>query len=288
MFDLVEVATKDKLRLQGLYSSGKANKPAVIHFHGFQGDFFTNPFIRPVAKKLHENGYGFLSIQTRGMGNDYLFNTTDGTWKRYGSYFEVHEEARLDIDAWIEFLKEKGYKQIILQGHSLGTFKIVRYLFEGTYPEIVNKLILLAPFDNIYMAESYTKGKWKDYVKQAKQMVQEGKGEEIIPKHWWDITISINTYISWLDENDFTHMFNFYDKKYLYPVLNKLNIPVKVIVGSKDEYLHTSNPSNPREAIDIMKKNIENFSYKLIEDAKHSFTGYEDVLAREILEFIKQ
>jgi predicted alpha/beta hydrolase family esterase len=34
-----------------------------------------------------------------------------------------------------------------LQGHSLGTFKIVRYLFEGKYADKINKLILLAPFD---------------------------------------------------------------------------------------------------------------------------------------------
>lgn len=285
MFDLVQTTTTDNIRLHGLLVPGDISKPAVLHIHGFEGDFFTNGFINPEAKALHNDNITFLTVQTRGMASDYLFHTTDDKWKRYGAHFEKHEEAYLDIDAWINFLKKQGYKKIILQGHSLGTVKIIRYLFEGSYPEVITKLILLAPFDNIYMAESFT-DKWKGQVKEAKQKVKDGKGEERTPKDWWDINISYQSYVSWLDDNDYTHMFNFHDKSYSFPLLNKIQIPVKVIVGTKDEFLHTSNPEHPEEAMEILKKNIKQFSYRLIEGAKHSYAGYEAEVVKEIMNFI--
>ena len=60
---------------------------------------------------------------------------------------ELLEEAHLDISAWIKFLLDEGYQEIILQGHSLGTIKVIRYLFEGEYKNKISKLILLAPFE---------------------------------------------------------------------------------------------------------------------------------------------
>lgn len=288
MFDLVETTTADNLILYGLHLPGDKNKPVLVHIHGFEGDFFTNRFIKPLANTLKENNIGFLTVQTRGMGSDYGFKTINDTWKRYGAHFERHEEAYMDIDAWIKFLQEQGYKNIILQGHSLGTMKIIRYLFEGSHPELIKKLILLAPFDNIYMAKSFENGKrWRINLEAAKQKVAEGKGEELMPKDWWDVEMSYQTYISWLDDNDFTHMFDFHDKKYPFPILNKIEIPVKVIVGTKDDFLHTSNKENPQEAMDIMKKNIKDFSFRLIDGATHSYTGYEEVVVEEILKYIK-
>ncbi|CAN5184818.1 hypothetical protein BH09PAT2_BH09PAT2_05410 [soil metagenome] len=286
MFDLVRATTKDTLHLHGLYVEGDKNKPVILHIHGFEGDFFTNDFIKPLAKKLKETNYAFLTAQTRGMSSDTLFHTSENTWRRYGSHFELHEEAYLDIDAWIEFLRIQGYTNIILQGHSLGTFKVLRYLFEGTYPEMVSKIILLAPFDNIYMAESYTKGKWRNFLQQAKQKITDGKGDEIMPKDWWDTELSYKTFVTWLDDNDSTHIFDFYDNAYTFPLLNKIEIPVKMIVGSKDAFFHSSNPSNPHEAIDMMKKNIKKFDPTLIENATHGYEGYENILVEKIIKFL--
>lgn len=287
MFDLVQTATKDNLILHGLQIQGDKNKPVILHIHGFEDDFFTSGFIQPLAKSLKQSNSGFLTVETRGMANEYLLSTTNGELKKYGSHFELHEEAYLDIDSWIEFLQKQGYENIILQGHSLGTIKIIRYLFEGTYPQAVKKLILLAPFDNIYMAESYPNRKWRENLQIAKQKVTEGKGDEIMPKDWWDSELSYKSYVTWLDDNDFTHMFDFYDKSYTFPILNKIQIPTKVIVGTKDEFFHTSNPDNPQEAIEILKKNIKDFSYCLIDNAKHSYAGYENILVEEIRKFFQ-
>ncbi len=287
MFDLVRATTRDNLYLHGLLLRGDKNKPAVIHIHGFEGTFYTNEFVRAIAKRLKEKNTTFLTVENRGTAIELeLYTTTPGKGKKEGAHFEKLEEARLDIDAWIEFLKKEGYKRIILQGHSLGTMKVVRYLIEGKYKDRVEKLILLAPFDIIYLAEDATKGKWKKYIKVAEQKVGEGKGEEIIPKEFLDVPMSYQTYLSHHNNNDFENVFKFHDKSYNFPILNKINIPVKVIVGTKDKYFNPANISNSQEAIDILKKNIKEFSYKLIENGDHGYNGKEDVVAHEVADFL--
>ncbi|MBI2051592.1 DUF1749 domain-containing protein [Candidatus Roizmanbacteria bacterium] len=288
MFELVRTKTKDDLYLHGLFLKGDKNKPAIIHTHGFQGDFFTQEFVRAIAKKLHENNTAFMTVQNRGESiESEIYTTHPNKVHRGGANFELLEEAYIDIDAWIKFLQEKGYKDIILQGHSLGTVKSVRYLFEGTHVDKVKKLILLAPFDIIQLAETATKGKWRGYLKVAEQKVKEGKGEETIPKEFLDAPMSYQTYVSHHKPSDLTFMYKFHDKSYEFPVLKKIQLPTRVIVGTKDIYFYPSNPDHPEEAIEIMKKNIKDFSCKLIENADHGYTGKEDEVANEVISFVK-
>ena len=68
MYDLIRVKTEDGLLLNGLYSEGDKNKPAIIHIHGFEGDFYTNEFLVRIAQKLQENKLAFVLAQNRGTG----------------------------------------------------------------------------------------------------------------------------------------------------------------------------------------------------------------------------
>jgi pimeloyl-ACP methyl ester carboxylesterase len=288
MYDLPRVETKDKLLLRGLYVGGDKNKPVVIHIHGFQGDFFTQEFVKRVAQELHKEDFGFVSIQNRGTGvASEIYANTKAGWVLGGADFELLEEAYLDIDAWIKFILGKGYKEIILQGHSLGTMKVARYLLEGNYSDRVKKLILLAPFDIMHLLDDATKGKWPEYLKIAENKVKEGKGTEMIPQNFLDVRMSYQTYISHHKQNDFEKMFAVHDKTYKFPLLNKIKISVKIIVGTEDPYFNPANPKKPQEALDLLLKNIQNSEGKLINGARHGYEGFEDIVAEEVLEFVK-
>jgi len=289
MYDLVRVKTEDKLFLRGLYVGGNKNKPAIINIHGFQGDFFNQEFGIKIAKKLKENGFGFVSIQNRGSGIETEIYAENPEGVIYGgSDFELLEEAYLDIDAWIQFLLDEGYKSVILEGHSLGTYKVTWYLIEGKYADKVEKLILLAPFDIMQLLEDATKGKWPEYLKIAEQKVKEGKGREIIPEYFLDVRMSYQTYVSHHAQNDIEKMFAVHDKSYTFPLINKIHIPVKIIVGDQDPYFHPANLDNPQEAMEILLRNIKNSEGKLIKGSKHIYEGYEDQVADEVLKFINK
>ncbi len=288
MYDLVRAETKDGLLIRGLFVPGDKNKPAVIHIHGFQGDFYTQEFVKKIAEKLRENNTAFISVQNRGTGiESELYTNAPGYGRTGGSSYELLEEAYMDIDAWIKFLLDQGYTKVILQGHSLGTMKIVRYLSEGSHVDKVRKLILLAPFDIIQLAQDATNGKWKEYLEIAKQKVTEGKGLEIIPKEFLDVRISYQTYVSHHDNNEFEYMFAFHDKTYNFPILKRIEIPVKVVLGTDDSNLNTPNYDNTQQAVEVLKKNIKDCDVTLIKDANHSYTGFEDKITEEVLKFVE-
>jgi len=256
----MQVCTSDGIYLHGYYMPTQGKKNVLLHIHGFEGNFYENNFIYVLADELEKNDIGFLTVNTRGNGSKTDFNTKSGEIIHIGGYNEILEEAHLDISAWIEFLISEGYENIILQGHSLGTFKAVRYLFEGKYADKINKLILLAPFD-------------------MKTSVEVNKAKEWLSK---------KTFNSWISGDDFSRMFEFCFKEYDFPVLNKIKIPTKIIVGSKDEYFHLSNPDHPEEAMDILLKNIPNSQGVIIPDAVHSYKPHEDIMANEVVKFIKE
>ncbi len=288
MFELVKTTTEDGLYLHGFFKKGEKNNYAVLHIHGFEGDFFSNDFIPVETNALKENGYSFLSVQTRGTGAEYEVIDVNGESKMYGSHYELLKEAYKDIDAWIEFLVENGHHDIVLQGHSLGAVKAVRYLAEGNKTQYVKKLILLSPFDMHSLAEIITDGKYKEYLNIAKEKIEEKKGEELIPESYVNMRMSYQTFASWLTMDHFGKMFHFSDEDNSFMLLNKIEIPVKGIVGDKDEFFHPMNPGNPEEAMGIMKLNIKDFEYKIIPGADHVFTDKEHDLAHEVLTFLDQ
>lgn len=250
---LLQVSTSDGLYLHGYYSPSSDKKIALLHIHGFEGNFYENNFIYVLAESLNKNNIAFLTVNTRGNGAITDFNTVDGKYKTIGSWNELLEGAHLDINAWIKYLIDQGYQEIILQGHSLGTIKVIRYLFEGEYKNKINKLILLAPF------------------------------EKRLPPS----DLSPKTLKSWDDQSDLVRVFDFSAVGYDFPILKKINIPTKIIVGSKDECFYVSDPNNFQRAMDILLTHIPNSQGVFIPNAVHSFKPNEELMSKEVVDFIK-
>jgi pimeloyl-ACP methyl ester carboxylesterase len=284
MSSLVQTTTKDGLLLQG-YFSDESPKKVVLHIHGFEGNFYENTFVQVMANHLRNKSISFLTVNTRGCEKIKDFNTVDGKIKTIGARYELLEDSAKDIDAWIEFLSGRGYEKIVLQGHSLGTMKAVRYLREGKHTDKVEKLILLSPFDKKGALEKYTKTPITELIVKAQKMIDEGKGDEMITPEFDEIVVSYKTYVSWYKQDDLGRMYEFCSPDYDFPALRAISIPTKVIVGSKDEFFHLSNPDHPEEALGLMEKHIPNCQTKLIGGANHGYRGYEQVLAEEIGDF---
>lgn len=272
MDNQIKVVTKDNLELQGYFSEGSKDKPAVIYVHGMFGDYKTPNFVNNLRKELVNNNIAYLATNNRG--------------ERENSRHELLEEAYLDISADIKFLIDQGYDKIILIGHSAGTMKVVRYLFEGEYKNNIFKLILIAPIDPLGGRIAHGRNNIEEFLKRAQEKVDQGKGIEMITSEFDHDDVSYQTFISWYKRDDFARMFEFCNNDYDFPVLNKIKIPVKAITGTKDEYLHPSNPEHPEEAMNIFSKYIKSFDYKIIDGSGHNFNGFEKELVNEIINFV--
>lgn len=287
-YNHIQVTTKDQFKLNGLYKVGDKTKPAVIMIHGFTSDFYSHKFYHSISQKLEAQGNAVILAQTRGTGIVTEFLKTDGSGEHVGSYYEKIEEGHLDITAFIKFLFDEGYSEIILTGHSLGTIKSVRYLFEGEYKDKIKKLILLAPFDKNAFMEVKAPNKWYEFVEIAKQKIEDGKEKEFVPvPEYEDFAMSYQTFYSWYIQDDLSCMWDFYRRDYDFPTMKKINIPTKVIIGSKDEYLSYAGFGTTTEScMEIIKKNIKDCETVIIEGSEHCYGGFEDQVADEVANFV--
>jgi pimeloyl-ACP methyl ester carboxylesterase len=283
---LIQMTSSDGLCLHGYYAPSDDKKVGVIYIHGMEGNFYQDNYVYLLLKEFEENNIGFLGVNNRGNGKETDFNTTDGKGRRIGSRYEILEEAHLDITPCVKFLVAEGYSEIVLMGHSAGTVKAVHYLFEGELKDKVNKLILLSPIDPLGFRLAKGRKDIEDFLKKAQIKVDEGKGDEIVTPDFDHDILSYNTFISWYKRDDLGRMFEFCSPEYDFPILKRINIPSKIITGSKDEYLHPSNPEHPEEAMNILLKNISNSSGKIIEGAVHSFKPHEDIMVKEVSNFV--
>lgn len=249
---LIQISTSDGLYLHGFYAPTEDKKVVLLHIHGFEGNFYENSFVYALEEDLEKNNIAFLTVNTRGNNKNSDFNTVDGGYKTIGAWNELLEEAHLDISAWIKFLIDEGYQKIVLQGHSLGTLKVIRYLFEGEYKDKVSKLILLAPFE----------------------------------KHTPSSDLSLQTAKSWDNESDLARVFDFSAIDYDFPILKQIKIPTKIIVGEKDEYFYPSNPADFQRIMNLLLSHIPNSQGVFIPDAVHSYKPNENLMSQEVVKFI--
>jgi pimeloyl-ACP methyl ester carboxylesterase len=285
-----QVITRDGLRLAGNYLEGDRHKTAVLFIHGFTTDFYTMPFYHVAAERLRQANTAILFAQTRGTGVVTEIIKEDFSNIFLGSYYERLEEAHIDITAHIEFLLSEGYQKITLMGHSLGTLKVTRYLFEGEHKGIIEKLILLSPFDkDAYMLRKLGEQKFRECVKVAEQKVAEGRGREIVPvPEFEDYAMSYQTYVSWYTQSELNSLWDFYRKENEFLLLQQINIPVKVIIGGEDDFLHFPEfEVTIDSALAKMKQHIQHCEVVVLPGCEHIFTGFEDQLAEEVVQFLR-
>src|SRR3989344_1753317 len=135
-YPIVKIKTPDNITLFGFLSESSNKDIILINIHGTGSGFYVEEFESEFTERLPKLDVSTLFTNNRG-------NYTMESWQETGAAVEKFENCLIDIDAWIEFALQKGYKQIILQGHSLGTEKVVYYMEKGKYKDRVVGVILL-------------------------------------------------------------------------------------------------------------------------------------------------
>jgi len=266
----VRIATKDNLELNGiLFEPNKRTNKALIHIHGWCGNFYENKFIDFIAKEVVNRGFAFLTFNNRGVGfvTDLIRRKKSKVkYVKIGGSWEKFEDCILDIKASIDFLYKRGYKKIILQGHSLGCQKITFYKYK-TKDKRVKGLIELAPVDDVGYVKRLLGKKYEKSLKIAKKMIKKGLGKKPVPK-WMSFTVllSAKRYLDIADSKTLQGRIFDYSKNL--KEIKAVDCPVLAIFGSKDDY-----EIKPEEKLKILKNNVKNCDIRLVKNANHGFVG---------------
>ena len=163
--ELVKLKTADGVWLNGvvreLYS-----KPAdvgVVMVHGYGGNFYSGTLsFLPEALTVH--GYTTLALNMRDHD--------------LGPKKNRFEENLPDIAAGVDELARRGYKNLFLYGHSMGTNRVLFYLAE-TQDQRIKGIILSGPPGNLFQWNLRIFGREAAtaVLRRAQKLKGEGKGD---------------------------------------------------------------------------------------------------------------
>ena len=192
-FELIEFQSGARTVQGGLFGPDPKlfHKPdtAVVLVHGVESYWYSGPTMF-LGCYLAEAGYTALAYN--GVHSGESFRTSE------------FEGAVEEVDAAVAFVQARGFKNIYLAGHSLGT-PIVEYYQGDTPSPLVKALGVYGPHSNI---PSVTKESllgpdlYEKFTAECRSLVSSGKGEEIklLPFREGKVIItSAKTFLSYRD-----------------------------------------------------------------------------------------
>ena len=183
LVDLIIVTSADGLSLDGAFFepatgvSPKGPVDAMLLIHGSGGNFYRTA-TKAMAEDLRNQGYACLAINTKG--HDTVWSP-QGSGEYYGNALEILDNSRHDLAAGIDYLWEKGYRNIGLLGHSMGAVKVGYY----AATEDDDRLVTVIPISPVrlsysYYMESDDAEEFKSIIERADQMEAEDRAQELI------------------------------------------------------------------------------------------------------------
>ena len=194
--NVLEIPTERGSVLTGVLFPAEKADTVVIAITGIHGNFYSNPFYYNIGDTLSSNGIDFIYAQTNdAFGEIETYNVNTGQKEIIGSWNERFEYTDEDIDAYLNFAEQSGYKHVILAGHSLGANKVIYYLSRHHDQQKVEHFMLLSPANLTYMMKNVSATE-KAIIRK---MVQYGKGDDMLPFYFmgW-VVCTANTANDWL------------------------------------------------------------------------------------------
>jgi len=222
--DLVHTFAGDGLRLDGaLYSpapnaSADIGLDALLVLHGTGSNFYASRFLTNIAERAAAWGASCLVANTRGHDQvtTALVQHPDGSTssRRIGSAYELVDECRLDVVAWLKILTAKGFGRIGILGHSLGAVKTVYAATHETLPG-VKALIAVSPprLSYAHFATSVRGPGFLAELAEAEGHVAEGRPEAIMDIHFpLPYLITAAGYVDKYGRDERYNLLNFVDR----------------------------------------------------------------------------
>ena len=288
----IDFLATDGIVLNGiLYESNQKTKKVILAVHGMSSNCFKKRD-EIISKIANENNIDYFCFNNRGSELvKYIKKNINGTEEKLlgGTSYEDVLNGYEDIVGSILKLKELGYTDIYLQGHSLGSTKVVY-----TYNELkdeesddilenIKGIILLSLVDVTDSLKTYLEENFDKYLKMAEEKENEGKGLELMPEEAFIHPISVKTFLRYAKNNqeiDFAK----YNEDTEFKVLNNIDSPLFMRWGNNNEMI----TQEASELVDKINNCIRNPKKDInyIDGADHGYTEKEEILAKQIINFI--
>jgi len=228
---LVHLETRDGVGLDGVIAEPRGRRrAALVWVHGLGSVFYSGqPLIREVSTRLNAAGVGYFKLNNRGHGV-----VARGGKRLAGAAFERFGQSVEDIRAMVTFARARGYRRVILAGHSTGANKVLHYAARAR-DRRVSGIILLGPVSDVAAEAKRVGARELRRRVAAAEKIARRNPQALVPREWgyW----SAQRYISLYRPGGNEDVFPYYRPNARWPALRSVRLPIAAIVGSRDEFL---------------------------------------------------
>lgn len=273
--------TVDGLKLPMVHFESSKKDICVIVIHGMCGTIIDNYFATVWGKNLSENNIGLIYEHNRGHSIENDLVKKDGSFIRCGCMYEIFEDSIYDIDLAIDVAKKKGYKRIILLGHSYGCNKVIYYYYKK-YPNIIGMILASAP-DMVGIHKSNQEN-YSELLSEAKKNINNGNEDKLLSeKIEGYMYMSSKTYYNWYKEGSELDNLPIIANPTEWVQFSSIDVPLLTFSGENEEEYY--------KELELLKKkatNCPNFSNYIINDTGHTYKGKETEISNLILNWINK
>ena len=285
--ELIFTMTPDHVRLHGFYTESQqplrnsprsGNCDAAILLHGLGGNFYSSRLLLHFASVLQSLGMTTVVVNTRGHD---MINTS--TWagraRSVGAALESVGDAVQDIAGWSNFLKERGYSNVLLFGHSLGAIKSLFAQAHQPHPN-VKAIVGLSATRLSYekLIDSPRGDLFRETIERCRKLIAAGDGE--VPIH---VPFPFPT---WMTPTCYLEKYGPEETYNWIRFIDRVEVPSLLLFGAR-ELEHNPAFEGLVDELEASKGNWRNVEIQVIPDADHfyvsQFDELEDTVSRWLI-----
>ncbi len=277
--DLVQTVTSDDVRLDGVFQAGAPSAADTIPIdafclvHGTGSNFYGSTLLEMLAGRLQALGCGALRVNTRGHDGVSTAATSRGG-RRLGAAYEVVDDCRHDLAAWIGWLRQHAGPRVGLLGHSLGAAKCLYAAAHDSRCK-VEAVVGLSPPRLSYAAflESPQAAEFLATYRRAEEKVEAGQAGELL-----EVSVPLPflvTAAGYVEKYGPDERYNFLR------FLRGFSGPVLLTFGSREVESNAAFRGVP-EALAAQGARHPRLRTTIIDGADHFYTGRRDEVAAQV------
>lgn len=280
--ELVRVRAEDGISNGGVIYIPPQNvaKPiATIWIHGWGTNFYSPTYVN-IGRALAERGYTCIAGNTRmhDLGN---IEWIRGKRIRGGGYWGVASEQVRDIAAWIDFAGDRGFKQVVLVGHSAGWAAVTQYQVEKQDRRVIGVVVASGS------VRPGTGPTDPDQIAQATRMMADGHPDDLVrdPKRSFPSFISAATMLDIVNSPPEFKDFYGTQKETKKPGVTRIHCPLLAFYGTKGDVGDAAELDLLKSSIQHLPSGPSRVNTVMVEGGDHMYAGEEARVAEIITQW---
>ncbi|HEX7960933.1 MAG TPA: alpha/beta hydrolase [Terriglobales bacterium] len=254
---------------------------ALIWIHGWGVNFYSPTYVA-IGRALSERGYTTISANTRmhDLGNVLQYRGDKRI--RGGGYWGIASDQVRDVAAWTDFAEVRGFKQVILVGHSAGWAAVTQYDAETQDPRVVGIVVASG------LIHTATPPTDPDQIAQANRMMAEGRPDDLVkdPKRSFPSFISAGTMLDMVNSPPELKDFWGTQTATRNPAVTRIRCPLLAFFGTRGDV-------GGEKELELLKSSIQRqtsgparVDTVMIKGTDHMYQGEEVQVAETIAKWV--